>query len=232
MFPPPVTFCCIIFTVASYLCQMKTLVLTLLIASWAAVCHAGLEEHFCRQPTHLPPSGDDTDGLRYVRSREIDILHLSLDVTPDFQQQAVSGKVTLRFKPIGKPFEELRLDGIDLTVKSVSSSEKLLAWQVTDSEIILTFEQPVPPEREASVVIDYHARPQKGLYFRTAEMGYKAEDTHLWTQGETIEARHWFPCFDSPNEKFTCDITCRVPQDMVVLPRQLVSKEEGSGLRD
>ena len=150
-------------------------------------------------------------GRQYAPSREIDLLHLALDVTPDFQQRSVSGTATLRFKPIAQPLAELALDAVDLRVASVTSPEKILGWQATDRQLIVTFAEPVPAGREASVTIRYSAEPKQGLYFRTPEMGYPARDTHLFTQGEAIEARHWFPCFDAPNEKFTSEITCRVP---------------------
>src|SRR3712207_7205517 len=41
---------------------------------------------------------------------------------------------------------------------------------------------------------------------RTPEMGYKPEDTHIWTQGEPSEARHWYPSYDYPNDKFTSEV--------------------------
>src|SRR5207247_3810189 len=99
--------------------------------------------------------------------------------------------------------------------------------------ITVTFAGPIPAGKEASVTIAYRAEPTQGLYFRTPEMGYKPEDMHLWTQGEPFEARHWFPCFDAPNEKFTSEVVCRVPEGMTVLSNgRLVSeeKEAGSGL--
>src|SRR5439155_21936315 len=77
----------------------------------------------------------------------------------------------------------------------------------------------------------YRAEPTQGLYFRTPEMGYKAGDTHLYTQGEPTEARHWYPCFDAPNEKFTSEIVCRVPEGMTVLSNgRRVSEEKDGGL--
>ena len=48
-------------------------------------------------------------------------------------------------------------------------------------------------------------------------MGYPETDTHVWTQGETHEARYWFPCFDYPNERSSTEIICHVPLDMTVL---------------
>jgi aminopeptidase N len=160
---------------------------------------------------------DSAEFLKYAPSREIDIVHLALDVTPDFKARNVFGRATLRFKPIARPFAELKLDGIDLLVTAVTSSEKILGWQATGKHVIVTFADAIPADKETSVAITYRATPQKGLYFRTPEMGYPATDSHLWTQGEAIEARHWFPCFDAPNEKFTSEVTCRVTEGMVVL---------------
>ena len=173
---------------------------------------------------------DSSDHRKYAPSREIDILHVALDVTPDFKKRTVSGKATLTFKPIAKPFQELRLNAVDLNVQSVTATEKIQAQQVTDKEVVVTFAQAIPPDKEASVTIAYEAEPKQGLYFRTPEMGYKEGDTHLFTQGEAIEARHWYPCFDSPNEKFTSEITCRVPEGMTVLSNgKLISEEKDAG---
>jgi aminopeptidase N len=78
------------------------------------------------------------------------------------------------------------------------------------------------------VRIAYSAdEPDKGLYFRTPAMGYKEGDTHLWTQGEMHEARHWFPCYDYPNEKFTSEMICHLPEGMVALSNgELVSEDK------
>ena len=174
----------------------------------------------------LAASAEASNFLKYAPSREIDLLHLALDVTPDFKARSVSGQVTLRFKPIAKPFAELKLNGIDLAVASVESSEKILGYQATGEHVIVTFAEAIPADKEASVTIHYSATPDQGLYFRTTEMGYPAGDSHLWTQGEPYEARHWFPSFDAPNEKFTSEVTCRVPEGMVVISNGRKMSEE------
>src|SRR5437867_13410785 len=74
----------------------------------------------CRGSRGFAAPPDSPDRRKYAPSREIDILHLALDVTPDFRQRTLAGKVTFRFKPIAKPFSELKLDGIDPTVSSVT----------------------------------------------------------------------------------------------------------------
>ncbi len=173
------------------------------------------------------------DEIKYAPDRKVEIRHLALDVTPDFGKRTVRGDVTLTFKPLGKPLDELRLDGIDLAVDRVVCSAKLAGHQVTDEEIIVTFAKPVPVGRETKLTIRYAAQPVRGLFFRCPASGYPAEETHLWTQGEAIDARHWFPCYDYPNAKFTSEITCRVPEGMTVLSngRQMsATKDPTTGL--
>jgi aminopeptidase N len=160
-----------------------------------------------------PPPG----GRQYAPDRTADILHLALDVTPDFARRTVAGTATLRFKPIAQPLEQLRLDAVNLSIDAVESEAGIRTYHVAARELIITFATPIPEDREAEVTIRYWTQPEQGLYFRTPELGYRAEDTHLFTQGEAIHARHWYPCFDEPNEKFTSEVTCRVPEGMTVL---------------
>lgn len=130
--------------------------------------------------------------------RQVDVVHLALDLTPGFGQRTVEGQATLRFKALAKPVAELRLDAVNLTVHSVTATVPLLGWQAADEQVILTFTRPIGPDTEVSVTIAYRAAPRRGLYFRTPELGYAAQDTHLFTHGESIDARCWFPCVAPP----------------------------------
>ncbi|MBM3833196.1 MAG: hypothetical protein FJ403_07970 [Verrucomicrobia bacterium] len=183
------------------------------------------EVHCAKSFSFLAPI-DSSAHRKYAPDREVDVLHLAIDVTPDFKQRTVSGKTIIRFQPIARPLEELRLDAVDLAVSSVEATQRVQSFQVTDKHVIVTFENPIPADNEVSVTISYSAEPKQGLYFRTPEMGYKEGETHLFTQGEAIEARHWYPCYDFPNEKFTSEITCRVPEGMIVLSNGRLMPEQ------
>jgi len=179
-----------------------------------------------KSASFLAPA-DAPARLNYAPDREVTVLHLALDVTPDFKQRTIAAKATLQFKPNIKPVQEIKLDAVDLAVESVTGTEKIQGYQVTDDKLVITFAEPISADKEAGVTITYRAEPVTGLYFRTPEMGYKEGDTHLFSQGEEIEARHWYPCFDSPNEKFTSEITCRVPENMTVISNgRLVSQDK------
>tara|TARA_Y100001934_G_scaffold278245_1_gene378999 strand:+ start:2078 stop:4669 length:2592 start_codon:yes stop_codon:yes gene_type:complete len=184
------------------------------------LAHAMRAEHrHSLQCRHAVPflAGVDTTTQRYAPDRQVDILHFALDVTPDFKNRRVAGTATFTFKTMLKAVKQLRLDAVDLEVSEIKAGPKIEAWQNTDSALLITFARPIPPMRQVKLSVTYEAQPVKGLYFRTPELGYNPGDMHIWTQGETIEARHWFPCFDAPNEFFTSSMTCRVPEGMVVL---------------
>jgi aminopeptidase N len=171
--------------------------------------------------------GDAPSGRQYAPDREVQVLHIALDVTPDFKQRTITGRAIITFKPILKPVREIKLDAVGLDVHTVTSTEKIQAYQVTADKLVITFATNLPPGQETSVTVTYQAEPKIGIYFRTPEMGYKEGDTHLFSQGEEIDARHWYPCFDSPNEKFTSEVTCHVPEGMTVISNgRLVSSEK------
>ena len=166
---------------------------------------------------------------QYAPDRTADVLHIIIDVTPDFKTRTIAGTTTIKFAPISKPLTELRLDAIDLDVSSVTSSAKIEGYKETDKAITITFEPAVPVGAETTVTVVYEAEPKQGLYFRTPEMGYREGDTHLYTQGETHEAPHWYPNYDYPNEQSTSELICRVPKEMTVISNgRLVSEEMDS----
>jgi aminopeptidase N len=205
-----------------------------LLPAQRAIADSRVEEHallcrFCSQQP-APAKPDSPSYRKYSPDRWVDILHVALDLTPDFEKRTLRGTMQMKFKPIAVPLEELRLDSVDLAILRAASSETGFSHQVTEKEVVLTFSPPIPPGKEASVTLDYSAEPVRGLYFRTESMGYEA--THLWTQGEPTESRHWFPSFDHPVEKFTSEVTCHLPAGMVALSngRQVSAEKDSAGL--
>ena len=195
----------------------------------AAAGEHSLMCRFCAQ-NFAPAKPDSSAYRKYAPDRWVDILHVALEITPNFEKRTIRGKMQMKFQPIAAPLEELRLDSVDLAILKATSSEGGFTHQVTEKEVVLTFSPPIPPGREASVTLEYSAEPARGLYFRTEAMGYEA--THLWTQGEPSESRHWFPSFDHPVEKFTSEVTCHLPAGMVALSngRQLSEERDPDGL--
>ena len=197
----------------------------MLVATIAFVSAVQAEEHehICRY--HDAPqlraasllADGDAAGPHYAPDRHVDILHIKIDVTPNFKDRTVSGTTTITFAPIAKPLEQLRLDAVNMTILDVKSKAHVAEYVSTAKDLTIVFEHAIAVGQKTAVVIVHEAQPTKGLYFRTPEMGYPKTDSQVWTQGETHEARHWFPCYDYPNERSSSEIICHVPSGMTVL---------------
>lgn len=153
----------------------------------------------------------------YAPDRVVDVTHVAIDVTPDFAARAIEGSTTVEFTPIAEEVALVRLDAVDLEILAVTATCPVRAHHYDGRALTVSFAQPLAHGHRYAVTVAYRAQPAQGLYFRTPEMGYREEDCHLWTQGEPHEAPHWFVGFDYPNERFTSQVTCRVPPDMTVL---------------
>ena len=204
--------------------------LVLLMAGQAVGALAVEEFHVCRfcangACSNMAAGGDGDAGRKYAPARYVDMLNIKLDVTPDFKRQTVTGTATLDFAPIGKPLTEFRLDAVHLEVSDLRSSVPVANYSSTTDELVITFARPLNVGEKCTLAIDYSAEPRQGIYFRTPEQGYPAEDTHLFTQGEPQRASYWFPCHDYPNERSSTEMICHVPKGMTVLSNGVLVAE-------
>lgn len=204
--------------------------------------HVSAEEVVCRfcarahgeAGSRLPLGLSLSGRYQYAPVRQVDVLHIKLDVTPDWKAKTVSGTASITAKSIAKAVSVLRLDAVDLKIKEVRCEGGEVADFIsTRDSLQIAFADPLPVGQEFRVSIDYSGEPNAGLYFRTPDMGYPESDTHIWTQGEAHEARHWFPCFDYPNERSSTEIICHVPADMTVLSngKRMGERIDADGLK-
>ncbi len=204
--------------------------------AWMAGASSAEEVFQCRCHDHsrLAAAGDAASGRRYAPDRDVDMIHIRIDVTPDFSRHTVRGTTSLTFRPISKPLVTLTLDAVDLTIPTVRADVPVADHTVTREHCVIRFAEPIPVGKEVTLHLDHEAEPRRGLYFRTPDMGYPAGDTHVWTQGEAHESRHWFPSHDYPNERSSSEVICHVPAEMTVLSNGRKVTEEidpASGLK-
>jgi len=79
-------------------------------------------ESECQKSASFFAPPDSPEYRKYAPDREINVVNLALDVTPDFTNRTIAGSTTLTFKPIAKPLTQLSLDAVDLRVASVTST--------------------------------------------------------------------------------------------------------------
>ncbi len=125
----------------------------------------------CGSALRLASAGEGDAAPRYAPDRPVDITHVTIDVTPDFDAQTIRGTTVISFTPLVKPLTELKLDAVDLNITSVESQSQLTGYTKTDTSIRIAFNPPVLPGDATTVTIRYDAEPQRGLYFRTPSAG-------------------------------------------------------------
>ncbi|HYM40309.1 MAG TPA: M1 family aminopeptidase [Thermoplasmata archaeon] len=148
---------------------------------------------------------------QWARERTFLVQHLRLDVTVDDEARTVSGTATHRLVPINDGLKEVVLDQDSLDIRGVKDADgKALEFEAVGQQLIIH----LPRVRKAGdpfeVRVRYAASPKKGLFFTGPDKGYPKKPRIVWTQGEEMDNRAWYPSYDYPNQKFTTEIVVTV----------------------
>ena len=169
------------------------------------------------------------ESPKFAPDRTCDVRHLRLDVTPDLPKRTIVATATLSLSASYGPFDHIRLDAVDLDIRSVRDSRGTdLDYTYLDGKMVVRFPNPV--EDEESVVIRYaKSSPVRGLYFWGPTKWEPKQSWQMWSQGEDEEARHWIPCHDAPNEMMTTEMVVTVPSEYTVVSNGALISETVRG---
>ena len=148
---------------------------------------------------------------QWARERTFQVAHLRLDITVDDEAKTVSGTATHRLVPINDGLKEVVLDQDSLTIRGVKDGDgKALEFETVGEQLRIA----LPRARKAGdpfeVRIRYDAAPKKGLFFTAPDKAYPNKPRIVWSQGEEMDNRSWYPSYDYPNQKFTTEIVVTV----------------------
>ena len=147
----------------------------------------------------------DVEG-RY-REHNCDFTNISIDVRFVPKEGRVIGKETLLFSPIQPEIDSVYLDAPGISVKKLLLDKVAVKFDTTKEGLIVRFGKKLKWEEKHSIYIEYEATPHKGLYF----IGWNDEKNlsrkQIWTQGQGIDNRHWFPCYDDVDDKVITETT-------------------------
>ena len=176
--------------------------------------------------------------IHFAKDRPIDVLHLRLEGAIDLEQQSFAGSARLDCKA-NRTLRTVRLDAVDLNVESVAmlgakpGEPQPLEFANTGSELQIQLPQEFERGEAFSLRIVYSVdKPEKGLYFFKPTEAEPKVPHQVWTQGETLEARHWIPITDQPNERLTTEliISCD-PKYQVLSNGKLAADNKTEALR-
>lgn len=186
------------------------------------------------EPLYTPHSLPG-DRPVYAPDRSADIRHIALEFDEfDLQAKSFRGVCMTTLAPIMDGAREVVFDAVELQIESVTNADGApLAHSYDGARLRITLPGELAAGAEVTTVVRYHATPRRGLYFTGPDEAYPEKPFQIWTQGQDEDARHYFPCHDSPNVKATSELTVTVPGDWTVVAngRRLSVSERPGGLR-
>ncbi len=160
------------------------------------------------------------DEPRYAPDRPADVRHVDIDVTLDFEREAVRGEVTTRFAVLFERISTVTFDAAELAIESITldgaSNAPLTYWSAGE-KLHVRLDRAYTHGEEFAVRIRYSAQPRTGLVFVKPTEGNPDLPVQAWTQGETEYAHYWFPCHDFPNDRATTALRATVPGTFFVM---------------
>lgn len=172
---------------------------------------------------------------RAAATKDFDLVHTKLEVTPDYAKQYLYGKATITLKPHFYPKQELILDARQFDIHEVSlvnneNSKEGLIFTYDSNQLKIKLNKEYTRNDKLKIFIDYTAKPNerksggsaaitedKGLYFINPTGVDSTKPVQLWTQGETESNSCWFPTIDKPNQKMTNELYITHPKKYVSL---------------
>jgi aminopeptidase N len=166
-----------------------------------------------------------------MREHNLDFERMRLSVEFEPEKGLVKGKITHFFTPIRATVDSFYLDGPGITIKEAKLNGKDIKYK-TDANGISFFPSTILKWGEKdSLAITYEATPRKGLYFIGWNDPNNLSRKQIWSQGQGIDNRHWFPCYDTPNDKLLTEVYVKFNKDYKVLSNgvKVTEKETKDG---
>lgn len=175
------------------------------------------------EKTEVRKSHNPIDDHTYGNLHEVDLKHLDLDLTVDFEAKSLKGFVDLSFDRLKDNVSELILDTRDIDVSKVElnkndqwvAGEFVLAEkdEVMGSKLTVKLEDGVNKVR-----VHYATQPQaSGLQWLTPEQTDGKKHPFMYSQAQAIHARSFVPVQDSPAVRITYNATIRTPKELLAV---------------
>ncbi|HET9109747.1 MAG TPA: M1 family aminopeptidase [Ktedonobacterales bacterium] len=191
----------------------------------------GLSERMTDEPSFALPG----DKPRYAPDRPVDVRHVDIAVTLDFERQQVRGVVTHRFSALFDSVRVVTLDAAELHIEQVTLTDGATAldWWSEGEKLHIQLDRAYSYGEEFGVRVSYWAQPRTGLVFVAPDAGNPDLPVQAWTQGETEYHHFWFPCHDFPNDRATTTLAATVPASFFALSNGKLeeSRDNGDGTK-
>ena len=155
------------------------------------------------------PTQPDPRGMAGP-DRNFDLKALHLDLTLEPEKKRVYGTAKLEVDRLYQG--PLVLNQVKLDISQVRMGENELTWRTRGENLIIE-----GVGQSAIIEIEYSANPRAGLHFREKDGISTDQYSEVWSQGENMYNRHWFPSWDYPNDRFMYTGDIKAPKGWKVI---------------
>lgn len=180
------------------------------------------------------PTSSAAEPLRTAVDRPIDIIDIRLDLRMDLAKKIAEGTATLQIRSL-RAIKHMELDAVDFHVKKVTLALDTrpphpVPYTHDGQKLTILLPKPCPAGQEATLRVDYRVEnPKQGLHFFGPTAAEPDTPRIVWSQGEPISNRYWFPCIDAPDERQTTEIVVTVPEGFEAISNgKLVTRKTNS----
>ncbi|MBI3271263.1 MAG: HEAT repeat domain-containing protein [Planctomycetes bacterium] len=146
--------------------------------------------------------------------------HVRLELDLDLERRTAACRATTSLVTLVDDVRQLAFDAVAMKILRVRSDGRTLPHRHDGKRLTVSLGKQRPAGTRLDLVVDYRLTdPKGGLHFAPAVRaragapgGPRPRGPQVWTQGQTDDARCWFPCHDVPAEKATTEVLATVPE--------------------
>ncbi len=168
---------------------------------------------------------------KFAPDRLVVVRHLALELDVDPAARTMAGTATLRCQAIADGTRALELDAIELQIERVTAGGEPAPFRHDGQRLRVELPGPLPAGGELVLAIAYRGVPRRGLYFVGPDEGYPRKALQVWSQGQDVDSRYWFPCLDAPHQKATSEVKVTVPASLFALSNGVLVSDRTEGER-
>ncbi len=175
------------------------------------------------EQTEVRKKHNPIDDHTYGNLHEVDLKHLDLDLTVDFEAKSLKGFVDLSFERLKDDVSELILDTRDIDVSKVelNKNEQWITgdFELAEKDEVMGSKLSIKLEEDVNKVrVHYATQPQaSGLQWLTPEQTDGKKHPFMYSQAQAIHARSFVPVQDSPAVRITYNATIRTPKELLAV---------------
>ena len=144
--------------------------------------------------------------------RAVDHEHVRLELRVDPRVPRLEGVAFWTVRALRDDVQTVVFDAIDLGPGAATDQEgRALGVSDEGDRWLVTLAAPLAAGERVTLRLPYTAAPKWGMFFVGPDPNDPERPPEAWTQGETNYNRHWFPNYESPDDRVTSEVVATVP---------------------